>query len=198
MTLKWNNRETRSRWSTSILILKMAGCINLKPETITLEVFCGMKLVNSVLESSEFIYSHKVCGFWGCLLFLFFLCMLQFIPAIYINKSCQKPTTELAGRLREKLNISPLDIGHEWRAVGLKVIITCRYESQESIFHLYSTLHKTMSQGITVAAYPERGVGNDPEPLGVAFLQGPPFTLRISLTLSHSSCLSLSEIINFA
>ena len=24
-----------------------------------------------------------------------------------LNKSCQKPTTELAGRLREKLNISP-------------------------------------------------------------------------------------------
>ena len=33
-----------------------------------------------------------------------------------------------------------------------------------------------MSQGITVAANPERGVGNDPEPLGVAFLQGPSFT----------------------
>ena len=48
-----------------------------------------------------------------------------------------------------------------------------------------------MSQGITVAANPERGVGNDPEPLGVAFLQGPPFILMISLTLSHSSCLSL-------
>ena len=41
-----------------------------------------------------------------------------------------------------------------------------------------------MSQGITVAAYPERGVGNDSEPLGVAFLQGPPFTLMISLTLT--------------
>ena len=27
-----------------------------------------------------------------------------------------------------------------------------------------------MSQGITAAANPERGVGNDPEPLGVAFL----------------------------
>ena len=27
-----------------------------------------------------------------------------------------------------------------------------------------------MSQGITVAANPERGVGNDPEPLGVAFI----------------------------
>ena len=26
-----------------------------------------------------------------------------------------------------------------------------------------------MSQGITVAANPERGVRNDPEPLGVAF-----------------------------
>ena len=49
-----------------------------------------------------------------------------------------------------------------------------------------------MPQGITVAANPERGVvGNDPEPLGVAFLQGPPFTLMISLTLSHSSCLSV-------
>ena len=30
-----------------------------------------------------------------------------------------------------------------------------------------------MSLGIIVAAYPEWGVGNDPEPLGVAFLQGP-------------------------
>ena len=39
-----------------------------------------------------------------------------------------------------------------------------------------------MSQGITVAANPERGVGNDPEPLGVAFLQGLSFTLMISLT----------------
>ena len=48
-----------------------------------------------------------------------------------------------------------------------------------------------MSQGITVAANPERGVGNDPEPFGVAFLQGPSFTLMISLTSSHSSCLSL-------
>ena len=33
-------------------------------------------------------------------------------PEKFENKSCQKPTTELAGRLREKLNISPLDIGH--------------------------------------------------------------------------------------
>ena len=48
-----------------------------------------------------------------------------------------------------------------------------------------------MSQGIAVAANPERGVGNDPEPLGVAFLQGPSFTLMISLTSSYSSCLSL-------
>ena len=46
--------------------------------------------------------------------------------------------------------------------------------------NLYLTLHKTMSQGITVAANPERGVGNDPEPMGVAFLQGPSFTLMIS------------------
>ena len=43
---------------------------------------------------------------------------------------------------------------------------------QVSVFHLYSTtLHKTMSQGIIVATYPECGVGNDPEPLRVAFLQ---------------------------
>ena len=48
-----------------------------------------------------------------------------------------------------------------------------------------------MSQGIKVAANPERGIGNDPEPLGVAFLQGPSCTSMISLTLSHSSCLSL-------
>ena len=66
-----------------------------------------------------------------------------------------------------------------------------RCESQESVFHLYLTLHKTVSQGITVAANPERSVGNDPEPLGVAFLQGPSCTSMISLTLSHSSCLSL-------
>ena len=32
-----------------------------------------------------------------------------------------------------------------------------------------------MSQSITVAAYPERGAGNDPEPLGLVFLQGHPF-----------------------
>ena len=38
---------------------------------------------------------------------------------------------------------------------------------------IYLTSHKTMSQGITVAANPERGEGNDPEPLGVAFFQGP-------------------------
>ena len=44
-----------------------------------------------------------------------------------------------------------------------------------------------MSQGITVAANPDRGVGNDPEPLGVAFLKGPSCTSMISLTLSHSS-----------
>ena len=48
-----------------------------------------------------------------------------------------------------------------------------------------------MPQGITVAANPERGIGNDPEPLGVAFLQGPLCTSLISLTLCHSSCLSL-------
>ena len=35
-----------------------------------------------------------------------------------------------------------------------------------------------MSQGMTVAAYLEWGVGNDPEPLGAAFLQGPPFYIK--------------------
>ena len=54
-----------------------------------------------------------------------------------------------------------------------------------------------MSQGIIVAAYPEWGVGDDPEPLGVAFLQGPSFTLMISLTLSNSRLL-IPEIRNFA
>ena len=48
-----------------------------------------------------------------------------------------------------------------------------------------------MPQGITVAANPKRGIGNDPELLGVAFLQGPLCTSLISLTLCHSSCLSL-------
>ena len=32
-----------------------------------------------------------------------------------------------------------------------------------------------MSQSITVAAYPERGAGNNPEPMGLVFLQGHPF-----------------------
>ena len=32
-----------------------------------------------------------------------------------------------------------------------------------------------MSQSITVAAYPERGAGNNPEPLGLVFLRGHPF-----------------------
>ena len=54
--------------------------------------------------------------------------------------------------------------------------------NHRNLYHLYLTLHKTVSQGITVAANPERGVGNDPEPLGVAFLQRPSFTLVISLT----------------
>ena len=46
-----------------------------------------------------------------------------------------------------------------------------------SLYSIYNLQHYTkQSQGITVAAYPERGVGNDPEPLRVAFLQGPPFT----------------------
>ena len=40
----------------------------------------------------------------------------------------------------------------------------------------------TMSQSITVAAYPERSAGNDPESLGLVFLQGHSFTLMISLT----------------
>ena len=47
-----------------------------------------------------------------------------------------------------------------------------------------------MSQSISVAAYPERGAGNDPELLGLVFLQGHPFTLMISMTLRNSSCLS--------
>ena len=37
-----------------------------------------------------------------------------------------------------------------------------------------------------MAAYPEQGVGNDLEAMGVAFLQGPPFTLMISLTLAEA------------
>ena len=40
------------------------------------------------------------------------LVLMNFACAIN-NKSCQKPTIELAGRLGEKLNISPLDIGHK-------------------------------------------------------------------------------------
>ena len=32
------------------------------------------------------MYSHKVCGFWGC---FFPLCMLEFIPAIYIKKTLE-------------------------------------------------------------------------------------------------------------
>ena len=51
-----------------------------------------------------------------------------------------------------------------------------------------------MSQGITVAANPERGIGNDPEPLGVASLQGPSCTSMISLTLSFQ--LFIPEIRN--
>ena len=49
-----------------------------------------------------------------------------------------------------------------------------------SIYILHYT--KQCPNGITVVANPERGVGNDPEPMGVAFLQGPSFTLMISLT----------------
>ena len=64
--------------------------------------------------------------------------------------------------------------------------------NQRSLYSIYILQHYTkLSQGITVAAYPEQRVGNDPEPLGVAFLQGPSFTLMISLTLSNSSCLTL-------
>ena len=55
-----------------------------------------------------------------------------------------------------------------------------------------------MSQSITVAAYPERGAGNDPEPLGLAYFQGHPFTLMISLTLRNSSCLSHIEVTPYA
>ena len=38
-----------------------------------------------------------------------------------------------------------------------------------------------MSQLITVAAYPERGAGYNPEPLGLAFLQGHPFPAVYSI-----------------
>ena len=63
-------------------------------------------------------------------------------------------------------------------------LITCvnGAKARPKCIPVYLTLHKAMSQGIIVAANPERGVGNDPEPLGVAFLQGPSFTLMISLT----------------
>ena len=55
--------------------------------------------------------------------------------------------------------------------------------NHRNLYSIYIlTLLKTMSQGITVAANNERGVGNDAEPLEVAFLQGPSFTLMISLT----------------
>ena len=36
-----------------------------------------------------------------------------------------------------------------------------------------------------MAANPERGIENDPEPLGVAFLRGPSCTSMISFTSSH-------------
>ena len=40
--------------------------------------------------------------------------------------------------------------------------------------HFHSrTLHNTMSQSITVAAYPGRGAGNDPEPFGVVVVACP-------------------------
>ena len=60
----------------------------------------------------------------------------------------------------------------------------CKYESQESVFclysrliqiftishsHFYSRTNNTQLNVITVAAYPEWGTGNDPEPLGVVF-----------------------------
>ena len=45
-----------------------------------------------------------------------------------------------------------------------------------------------------MAANPERGIGNDPEPLGVASLQGPSCTSMISLTLSFQ--LFIPEIRN--
>ena len=47
-----------------------------------------------------------------------------------------------------------------------------------------------------MAGNPERGIGNDPEPLGVAFLQGPLCTSLISLTLSFQ--LFIPEIRNLA
>ena len=54
-----------------------------------------------------------------------------------------------------------------------------------------------MSQGITVAANPERGVGNDPEPLGVAFLQGPSFNINDFIDIKSFQLL-IPEIRNFA
>ena len=53
-----------------------------------------------------------------------------------------------------------------------------------------------MSQGITVAADPERGVGNDPEPLGVAFLQA--FIYINDFIDIKSFQLLIPEIRNFA
>ena len=54
-----------------------------------------------------------------------------------------------------------------------------------------------MSQGITVAANPERGVGNDPEPLGVTFLQGPSFNINDFIDIKSFQLL-IPEIRNFA
>ena len=58
------------------------------------------------------------------------------------NKSCQKPTTELVGRLGEKLNISPLDIGHKWSDVGLKVIINID-TNHRCLYSIYILQHYT-------------------------------------------------------
>ena len=63
-------------------------------------------------------------------------------PIIVTNKSCQKPTIELAGWLGEKLNISPLDIGHEWSAVGLKVIINVD-TNHRCLYSIYILQHYT-------------------------------------------------------
>ena len=54
-------------------------------EAITLEVFCGMRLVNSVLESSLCIVT-KCVGFGVVFVPL---CMLELIPAIYIKKTLE-------------------------------------------------------------------------------------------------------------
>ena len=54
-----------------------------------------------------------------------------------------------------------------------------------------------MSQGITVTANPERGIGNDPEPLGVAFSPRPFMYINDFIDIK-SFQLFIPEIRNFA